>query len=213
MAIGTGTAGEDFSVRVIMKAPGIVPLYWANTWECSSVLGSTSDGDWVSFADSLAQFHAGLLMPPFIVDRVVVSTLATDSEPYDVTKLAVFEQNKLGVRPAAGDISPLWNCVLVKKLVLPGRLGNLLLRGWLTEGDLNSPGGVPSLADKDGLQGELDAVVSASGLNNYFLSDAVNLTLMMITTGLIDNTERIIGGLSVAGLTQKKLNNKYFDRP
>jgi hypothetical protein len=213
MPIGTGTAGEDFTVRVIMKAPGIIPQFWANTWEMSSVLGSTSDVDWSTFAFNLATFHAGMLMSPFIVDRVVVSTLATDSEPYDVTKLGVFEVNLEGARGAAGDIVPLWNCVLVKKVVLPGRLGNLLLRGFLTEGDLNSPGGVPGLADKPGIQGELEAVVSASHLEDYLDSLGVNLKLMMISTGVIDNIERPVQYLQVAGLTQKKLNNKYFDRP
>lgn len=212
MPIGTGVPGEDFSARVIFKAPGIVPLFWAVTHEFSSNVGGTSDDDFATFAGSLAGFHQVLLNPAFLIDRVVVSTLAADSEPYDVTKLAVFEQNLPGARVQSGDILPLNNVVLVKRVVVGGRLGNMLLRGMLQEGDVASPGGVPGLSDMETMQTDVETAVTASGLGDYIGGSLSNLQLYMITKGLVDNTERPITGFRVAGITNKKLNNKYFDK-
>lgn len=212
MAIGTGVPGEDFSARVIFKAPGIRPQYWAVTHEFSSNVGGTSDADFSAFADKLALFHASLLNTAFQIDRVVISTLAEDSSPYDVTKLAVFEQSLQGLRTSSGDVAPLVNVVLIKRVVVGGRLGNMLLRGLLQEGDLASPGGVPALADQAGLQDEVNAAVTSSGLEAHLGDPLANLQLYMITKGLVDNIERAIQYYIVAGLTAKKLNNKYFDK-
>jgi hypothetical protein len=212
MGIGTGVPGEDFSARVIFRAPGIVDQRWAVTHEFSSNVGATEDGSFRDFADSLAVFHLNLLMPAFFVERVVLSTLAADSAPYDPTTLAVYEYNTAGQRSADGDIIPLANVVLVKRLVPNGRLGSMLLRGMLTEADISSPGGVPQITSISAMQVEVSDVVDAQ-LAPYLSAAATDLQLYMITLGLLDNTERAISGYLVKSLTNKKLNNKYFDRP
>lgn len=213
MPIGVGTPGEDFSARVIFSAPGIVPQRWAVTHEFSTNLTAPTDAEWQTFADSMAAFHLGLLATSFQVERVVISTLAADGAPYDPTTLGVFEYAEFGTRVGTGDIAPLVNCLLVKRIVTNGRLGNMMLRGLLQEGDLNSPGGIPGLTDKPGLQGELNTALTDSGFSGYLAGDAVNIQLYMITLGLVDNTERAVTDFLVQGLTAKKLNNKYFDRP
>jgi len=211
MGIGTGVPGEDFSARVIFRAPGIVDARWAVTHEFSSNTGGTEDGSFRDFADSLSTFHRAMLMPAFFVERVVLSTLAEDSAPYDPTTLAVFEYDLPGTRDATGDILPLANVVLVKRVVPSGRLGNMLLRGFLTEEDVSSPGGIPQITSVSSVQIELEDVVNVQ-LAPYLAADATDLQLYMITTGIIDNTERAISRYQVKGLTNKKLNNKYFDR-
>jgi hypothetical protein len=124
----------------------------------------------------------------------------------------VFEYAEFGTRVGTGDIVPLVNCLLVKRVVSNGRLGNMLLRGMLQEGDLNSPGGIPGLTDKAGLQTEVQNALTATEFDFYLSAAAENIQLYMITKGLIDNTERAVNSFLVQGLTAKKLNNKYFDK-
>lgn len=212
MGIGTGVPGEDFSARVIYRADAIQPQRWAVTHEFSSNAGATEDGSFRDFADSLKAFHQVLLHPAFFIERVVLSTLAEDGAPYDPTTLAVFEYNENGTRTVAGDISPLWNVLLIKRIVPTGRLGNMMLRGMLTENDLVSVGGVPSVGSVSSLQTEVNAAVS-DNLASYLADAATDLQLYMITPGLIDDVERPISAYTVKGLSYKKLNNKYFDRP
>jgi hypothetical protein len=88
----------------------------------------------------------------------------------------------------------------------------MLLRGMLQEGDLNSPGGIPGLTDKPGLQTEVQNALVDSEFAGYLSAEAENIQLYMITKGLIDNTERAVNSFLVQGLTAKKLNNKYFDK-
>jgi hypothetical protein len=212
MAIGTGTPGEDFSARVIFSAPGIVPQQWAVTHEFSTNILGPEDAEWQAFADRMAAFHIALLATAFTLERIVISTLAEDSAPYDPTRLGVFEYAEFGTRVGTGDIVPLVNCLLVKRVVSNGRLGNMLLRGMLQEGDLNSPGGIPGLTDKAGLQTEVQNALTATEFDFYLSAAAENIQLYMITKGLIDNTERAVNSFLVQGLTAKKLNNKYFDK-
>jgi hypothetical protein len=211
MPIGTGVPGEDFSARVIFRAPGVQDQRWAVTHELSSNLGGTVDGSWQDFADSLAGFHQLLLMPAYFIERVTISTLAADSSPYDPTRLAVFEYDINGGRDADGDIIPLANVLLVKRLCIGGRLGNMMLRGMLTEADTSSPGGVPQVTSVLSLQSEVDAAVTAQ-LSGYLAGDATDLQFYLIRAGIIDDEERAVTGFKVKGLTNKKLNNKYFDR-
>jgi len=212
MPIGTGVPGEDFSARVIMRAPGIIDQFWACTHEFSSNGGGTIDSAFEAFATSLAQFHSGCLRESFFVERVVISTLARDSSPYDVTKLAVYEFGLAGALTASSDVLPLWNVVLVKRLVPNGRLGNMLLRGMLSETDVSSPGGVPQLTSKENIQTVIDNSIASSTLGDYIGSEATNLQLYMITPGELNNIERPVMGFQVSRLTYKKLNNKYFDK-
>jgi hypothetical protein len=213
MSVEEPGPGEDFTARVIMQLPGAVPLRWANTYELSTNVGSDFTA-WQPFADALANFHLAMLQSPFLVESVVISTLVADSAPYNPSNLAVFDYAQHGQRAnVSGDnIYALNNCLLVKRLVPVGRHGNLLLRGFLTEADVTSTGGIVELTSISGCESIMQDALSASGLSGYYGTAAENIQLYMITAGLIDNVERVITDFRVKGLTSKKLNNKYFNR-
>ncbi len=212
MSYVTPTAGEDFSIRVISKLDGPVPIRWANTWEVSGGLDTTQEllDD---IADGLALFHKALLLEQYMVEKVVISTLAADGQPYDPETFAVREVGLSGTRGAAGSQPYTLNaCLLVKKSVAYGRSGSLLLRGMLTEAEVDGSTGLVKLANVAALQSNFDTAFNLGSLGSYLAGGSGQTKLALITPGTLNNTEREITGMVVQRLTHKKLNNKYFNR-
>lgn len=213
MSVLSPVAGEDFSIRVISYLPGAVPLAWANTWEVSGGAAVTLV-ELQAIANALLSFHTALTLSPYIVDRAVISTLAADSEPYNVDNLAVVSWNTNGGRSlVTGDAYDLGATLLVKKVTAIGRHGNLMLRGYLKESDVNSPAGVVQLVSLGSVQTEIDGALTSSGLDDYLGLGILGSSIALITAGTLDNEERAVESLLVKGMSRKKLNNKYFDRP
>lgn len=205
-------AGEDFSARVIFMLDGPVPLRWACTHEFSTNVGGSS-ANIDTFVGSLKDFHIALLNPAFQVEKIVVSTLAEDSAPYDPTTFKVYTLGEFGTRSSLSDIYALEQCLLVARIASSGRNGHMLLRGFLNESDVSSVGGKPSLNDLSAVQGEVNGAATTSSLDSYLSPAApTDVQLYMITAGLLDNTEREISQFTVQRMTNKKLNNKYFDK-
>lgn len=214
MSVEAPSAGEDFSVRVIMKQDAVIPVRWANTHELSTNVGGITFGGWEAFAEAVRDFHRFLLVPDYKVERVIISTLAEDGAPYNPSNLAVFEYNVAGLRTSGGtsDVYDLRTVLHLKRDVDFGREGNLLLRGFLKESDVTTVGGTTRLNDIPAVQLEVDAAINDTTMQNYIGAGAGDIQLYMITTGLVNNTERAVNGFTVHGITSKKLNNKYFNR-
>lgn len=212
MSYETPGLGEDFSARVIFKLDGPIPLRWAVTHELSTNIG----GDSTALDTAAAQiesFHVRMLLEPYQVEKVVLSTLAADSHPYDPTTFKVFDFNAFGTRSAGdNDVYDLNNVLVVNRTVSFGRLGHMFLRGTLHEGDVSSTGGRVALNDAAALNTELQSAVTASGIGSLLSGTATDVQLYMIRPGLVDNEERAISGFQVSRLGQKKLNNKWFNR-
>lgn len=205
--------GEDFSARCIFKLDGPIPLRWAVTHEFSTNVGGDS-GSIDGLVETLATFHTSLLLPVFALEKIVVSTLAEDGSPYDPTTFKVYEFGAAGTRTGpTGEAYALESCVLVARVASSGRNGHMMLRGYLTEDDVQAVGGRVSLADLGAVQGEITDQITVSGLNAFLSGGSpADAQLYMISPGLIDNDERAISTFLAQRLTSKKLNNKYFDR-
>lgn len=204
--------GEDFSLRIIFKLDGARPLYWATTHEFSTNTGGSS-ANIDTFVGHAIAFHQLLLLTPYQIDRAVVSTLAEDGDPYDPETFKVYPSGAFGSRPLDGeDAYDLNIALLISRNVGFGRLGHMMLRGLLTEGDLTSIGGVVQLADRAGLDAELQSAIGGSShFHDYLSGDSpADVQLYQIRPGTLDNEERPISGYSVQRATSKKLNNKYF---
>lgn len=201
---------ELFSVRVIMQQPAITPVRWANTWEVQANEGAT-ETDLETFMVSLAEFHRQLLRSYFLVERVVASTLVPDSTPYNPDNLFVLERATVGA-VSGGELEPLTTCLFIKRQTSSGRLGNLLIRGYLGESDTSTSGsGTVGLTSFSATQIAVDGAIDASSLDNYFDAGEANFTIVMAGTSVVHPVRRVTG-LLVQGITYKKLNNKFFNR-
>jgi hypothetical protein len=205
--------GEDFSARVIFMLDGPIPLRWATTHEFSTNVGGSS-ANIDAFVATLLNFHQMLLLEPYQIEKIVVSTLAVDGSPYDPLTFKVYEEGVFGTRAIPGtDPYMLEACLLITRVVSSGRNGHILLRGMLGEGDISSSGGRVALADLSAIQTEVATALGDSALDAY-MAPALpeDVQLYTIRPGLLDNDERPISNFLPKRLTTKKLNNKYFDR-
>jgi len=124
------------SAKVICRTNDTDPRYWANTWELDAGLETwIADNDMVCAA--LAAFHQSVLLPPFTVDRVVLSSWVPDGEPYDPSTFYVKQIQAPGLRNLDNrEYQPLTSTLVVKRTGAVGRQGTMLLRGFLHEGDI-----------------------------------------------------------------------------
>lgn len=177
--------------------------FWANRYEV--FLDEAFDSQVIGAA--FEDFSLPLLNSNFWLDHVTVSTLAQDSQPYDVDTLGVWPVNKRGLRliGIGEKVLPLTNVLLIKKYVTSGRLGNIMLRGYLTEDDIASDGnGGVSLQNIGALQTSVDnayaaLVTSIGGMHMLHEQGAATVV-------------RPVGSLIVAKVTTKSLRTKRKTR-
>lgn len=180
---------------------------WRNNYE----LDAPAAGVGVDFqlvADAFADAFLPLLLGAFVLDRVVIGTLAEDGKPYNPSTFAVLPVGRRGTRgfnsSAIGSALPLSNVLHVSKLVDNGRLGNMLLRGFLAETDIESDanGGV-SLTDRAAVETQLGTAYSTLQAG---LGGAATLALIS-GSGVVLNS-RDVTGFRVRGLTSKGMRNQ-----
>lgn len=209
--------GEIFTARAVMRGETAgTPVRWANTHEFRAA--GLTGGLFIDaglVADAVAAFHRALLLTNFYVESVTVSSYAEDGAPYNPDTFlsrTVMERGLYGgqiTAEAPTTVLPITNTLIVKRQVDAGREGTLLLRGMLSEQDIQSDPltGAITLVNAAPLQEVVSNAYSAllTGLNR-----AADMVLAS-GSGLSINT-RNVSGLLVKGVGNKKLNNKYFNR-
>lgn len=191
------------------------PVRWANTHELTSTLPT---GDLFIQQEqvvlALEAFHRALLNRAFYVESLTLSSVAEDGQPYNpeafYTRTSMFRGLR-GDNVTPGTLLPLANVLHVKKAVTAGREGNLLLRGFLVEEDIQSDPmtGAVTLSDFPGVQTE---IATAWGELVGDLEGAGAKMVLMKVAGGVASQIRTVTGILPKGVTNKKLNNKYFDR-
>lgn len=203
------------STRVIfMGDTAGVPVRWASTLEWT-VNGSEplSDVQVETVISNLVSFYGGLLLSPFWIERVDISTAVPDGKPYNPETFisrSVMLHGGRTVPDGVIDVLPLSNVLLLKKTVWSGREGSMLLRGALREADIQS----------EPLTGAISLVNRAlfTSLVNTGWADYIATMQDFLVPALVNLTPdgsyswRPVTGLTVKTVTNKKLNNKYFNR-
>lgn len=207
---------NNFSARTIMRADTAGgPVRWANVHEFDAT-GWTGDLflNQVALFEGIAAFHQSLLSPAFWVESVTISSAAEDGRPYDpetlFTRTAMLRGTR-GIVANQAKLLPLVNVLHVKKAVSAGREGNMLLRGFLTEEDIQSDPltGAVTLVEFSAIQTEVSQAWAT--LNTALSTGGAKMVLMKVVDGTVSQV-REVSGLLAKGVTAKKLNNKYFDK-
>lgn len=202
-------AAESFVIRVRKSIISQPSVHWYNTYECRfHDLGSSEDLD--SLAAGLVVYESNLLLDIYRIDQYTISTWLPDSHPYNPTSFVTVPQNVqgekvLGVTPPAD----LRTCLFVKRIVESGRIGRLFHRGFYRRDELNSNGVEWFDPDPSLTESVIDDAIAAGGLRTNFEGAGGNPWLALIGSGQVT---RFIQDLTFGGVTQVKLNHKYFDR-
>ena len=212
MTLANVDPGDAFTVRTIKRYN---EQRWANVLELVYVGANSMTMPVTTLTDVLnliADTEADLLLDPFTVERVLLSTVEPDGRPYNpftFISLAVELQGRRSV-PIGQRPLPLTNCVLVKKTVSTGRQGNILMRGLLHTGD-----GTLGIAGFTMTQQVADTIENRLNQLRDTLIGQFTLTTCLATVRP-DGTllpPRLTGPFEVRRITTtKKLNNKYFDK-
>ena len=182
--------------------------YWANNYEVQA-LENLSNAGFVlpALADRFVNLERPLHSSSVTIDRVVISTYAPDSRPYNPDALATYAYNVQGQRTSNSDAVALEVCLFIRRITDLGRSGKLFYRGCLFEGDVGTFGyrGILSSSSLNSLR---------NTVNQWFQQGLGELWRLVMASGNPNPTNiRPITRLEVAErLVFKKLNNRYFRR-
>lgn len=199
-------SGDTASVKVIMSANN-GSIRWANTHEYLANQ-QIDPADQLQAATQIANAYRNILLPPYRVERVVISSWVPDGRPYNPDTFNVFPFNLAGDRTRSGsEPVDLTICLSYTRVPTGGRQGRMLLRGILTEEMLVWQAGRYNFAEPAGLDG-VDFRAAEQQLVGLTSLLAGGLSMVMQSQSFLRGVSRIIRG----SIVFKKLNNKYFNR-
>ena len=215
--------GELFTVRIYKRLVGRPDRVWANTYELrANATGGTFGQNAELIAQDvmvlLANWERSFHLSSVQYDRALFSTYVPDGQPYNPQTFASRDlTGLLGQRdPNNSEPQPLQVCLLARKQVAVGRNGRNLYRGVLTEAQVTSPGGDPSLTAA--ARTELSQLVSGvgdfgeTGILEQLNNAGVDLVMASGNTPGSGALARPVIGIAATGVVVKAYNNRYFDR-
>jgi hypothetical protein len=193
------------TVRVYKTHGG---YFWANNYEVQATENLPNAGFVLpTLANRFVDLERPLHSTAVTIDRVVISTYAPDSRPYNPDTLATYSYNVQCQRTSTSDLVPLETCLFIRRITEFGRSGKLFYRGCLYEADVGVFGfrGVLSPASLNSLR---------NTVNQWFQEGLGELWRLVMASGNPNPTNiRPLLRLEVAErLVFKKLNNRYFRR-
>lgn len=183
---------------------------WANSYEVRAKVAG-DEGDLLTLAEALVAFEQALTLNVVLFDRVLISTWAPDSTPYDPEAFISSTLTAAGlVDPGANQPVALNVCMDVRRNTTHGRFGHLFYRAALNEADISAPAGKYILDHRSTLQTRVDTALTSSGLEDSVGSGATNLVLCMINAD--GDQVRDLTALQVGGVSVVPFNHTWFNR-
>lgn len=193
------------SVRIYKRKISNPALEWANTYELQQVEAMTNSLQYENIANGIVEAERQVHLASTEYTRAIISTWVPDGRPYNPLSFVTVPLNQLGQQDETGaQAEPLQVCLRVAFQADFGRQGFRLYRNALTEADVTAPGGIPVLGFGN-VSTRFNAMATA--LQPY-IGTSGDPYLVLASAG---NT-RTVTRLSLAGVTMKKFNNRYFDR-
>lgn len=202
--------GDKFVYR-ITKSLGTNPdRKWANTYEFVGI-GAGTEGDLLDLGEVLVNFEIQMHHGSVVFDRLLISTWAPDSVPYDPTAFISSTLTASGGRGGLADLRPLTDCLSVTRQAASGRFGHIFYRGFLLEDDSSAPAGKSVLNNRATLQTNMDAAITSTGLADYIGPDA-RLALKLCMISKDGSQVRDVINLRVQGVSSLPLDHAWFNR-
>lgn len=203
-------AGTPFTVRVRSSLVTNPRVRWHNTFE----LRATESGD-VEILGGAAAAIVGLVISMTYdyvrVDEVTLSTWVPDSHPYNPLGFFTGVYNQRGLVPLGFNTpAALREALFVKRQTTSGLLGKLFLRGAIILEDLTTVDGEWVLNDPAPLATRLADAIVENDLGVH-LAGLASPSWAFALIGN-DGETRWINTFALSGLSDIKMNHKYFDR-
>lgn len=210
MSVLSYAAGDLFIFRVVKYLATNPDNSWANSYEFKSI-ATGDDSQLQTLASVLVLFEQNMHFSQVKFDKVLVSTWAADSKPYDPDTFLSIPQTGSGAASGGSTILPLDKALSVRRVPSSGRFGHIFLRGALDESMVEAPAGKSVLTTPSAIQAALDAQVAASELDLYLGNPATG-PLQMV---MIDRTASIVRNvvsLAVGGVGTVPTDHAWFNR-
>jgi len=205
MTLRNISQGEVLTVRSYKQFSGFA---WANNYEIQATTNiDDPEASLAQVANRIVLLEAALHISGVIIDRVVISSYAPDSLPYNPDALATYPYSVPASRQVSGDVLPLEMCLFVRRNTTFGRDGRLLYRGCLSELDMSASGFRPLLTGS--------AVSSIqSTINNWQQQSIGSEFVFVMASGVPNPTSirRVLTFQVSEKIVVKKVNNRYFRR-
>lgn len=205
MTVANPSLGEVFQVRIYKSHVSNPTREWSNTYKVRAESGGEGFVMLRGVAEALVSGERALHFDVVQYRRAIISTAVPDGEPYNPLTFVTMPLSGVGGRGTLGqELVALHLCLRAQFSVSTGRQGYRLYRGCLSENEVSAPAGEPIL------QGT--AITSAFGQarTNGF-SELFNGELGYSVVLSEGAHTRVITDLVPAGVSVKKLNNRYFD--
>lgn len=210
MSVSTYTAGDLFTLRVIKSHLNNPDNKWANSYEFRAVVGGSED-ELLELGIAVVMFEQALHQIAINFDRLLISTWAPDSKPYNPESFISSTLTGVGQAVTSSDGIGLHNTLSVTRQCAFGKFGHLFYRGCLEETQVSAPAGKSILTSKATIQGQIEAALTASNLDGYIgLTPTAPFGLVMV--GASSGTARAVMSLRAQGVSAVPMDHAWFNR-
>jgi hypothetical protein len=210
MPVSSYAADALFVFRTIKYLATNPDRKWANTFEFQSVAGGSED-ELLALGVALVEFEQAMYYNTVTFDRLIISTWAPDSKPYNPPAFITTSLTAAGSGTPDGNSLGLSNCLSVARMAPYGRFGHIFLRGHLSEASVSAPAGKTILTNRPGEQTQLDNALASSNLADY-IGLGSTAPLRMVLVGKTTAAVRPVVQLNVQGVVQLPMDHAWFNR-
>lgn len=211
MSVVDYVASDLFVVRIVKYLITNPDNKWVNSYELTAVAdGGVTEID--ALINTFVQFEQALHSELVAFDRIIVSTWAPDSVPYDPTAFLVSPLSVFGLRSSVpNEVEPLGMAWRVNRVPISGRVGNLFYRGALYENEVDSPAGTPKISVPADLALILSDAVTDTAMNEY-LGGVTPTAFAMSMIDATGSIVRVVNSLVSDGVSLIKQDHQWFNR-
>lgn len=210
MSVTSFVADDLFVVRVTKYLSTNPSNKWANSYEFQATAGG-DEGDLLTLGNKLVLFESRFHHDVVTFDRVLISTWAADSVPYNPETFISSTLTAVGAIGPVGDLLALNQVLSVARIAGSGRFGHIFYRGVLEEVEVSAPAGVLILADRAAQQTKIDDALTDTDMGDY-LGEAPSAALKMVMVSKDGSQIRPIIQLRAQGATTLPTDHAWFNR-
>lgn len=210
MSVLSYSSDALFTIRVVKSLLTNPDNAWVNNYEVQARVAGSED-ELLAVATRIVAFEKAFHHVSVTFNRLLISTWAPDSKPYDPAAFISSTLTGNGIRSTGADPMALQSCFSVARVCASGRIGHLFYRGVLCEDDTYSPAGKSVLNNKALLQTALDTALGTSGFEDNIGAGADG-ALGLVMVGKTTAAVRTVIGLVAVGVAGVPNDHAWYNR-